>query len=399
VSDNNLNKKFFTEADSPVPLLPADMAWHNMLQKLDEPEEKKRRFIILIPPFVWVLLIGAGLLLWLTQQNTTVTTKHAKHTIVGKEPGNVTKNISTTQQIETNTSQPKSSKDIYTFAPTLTAQSQNKRSAHAKHKSDEQLRTVKENATGGNDERSLPFAFPERVTFTDPISVQAHQPLTSLVNTPKEDSVSKAVWVEAGLQWNIPAPVNGNDHYLSGPNGKDQPWQYLLPGIWLSVNKNKQRIIVSANAYISAPLPNKYYGGGSVPIQDSMSVYGQKRMVKMFGYQTSLQYGYKLADHWWLSGGISANWWKKGLVSAHAADSISTFKPFLYSVNINEESAVNGFQMNANAALSYQFKACEAILQLNAPFNKTIKNVQSPIWIRVGVRWRLTPPMAHPLPH
>lgn len=376
MSENNLNKKFFTEADSPVPLLPVDMAWNNMQQKLDEPEERKRRFIIWIPPFVWILfgalLTGAAAMIWNGQRKEIITTKHTTQTVTAGKPN-----------------QFKSCKEIFTTVPTLTAQSQSKRSAHVKHKSDEQLLTVKETATGGEDERTLPFAFPERVMLTDTISVQAFLPLPSFNKPPKEDSVSKAVWVEAGLQWNVQVPVNGNDHYLSGPNGKDQPWQYLLPGVWLSVNKNKQHIIVSANPFVSAPLTDKSYGWGLVPTRDSLTVYGQKRMVKMFGYQASLQYGYKLADHWWLSGGISANWWKKGLVYAWAADSISTFKPFLYSINTKEESAVTRFQISANAALNYQFKACEAILQVNAPFNKAIKTVQSPLWIQMGVRWRL----------
>lgn len=385
MSENNLNRKFFTEADSPVPLLPADMAWDNMQKKLNEPEEKKRRFIIWIPPFIWILfgalLTGAVAMIWNGQRKGIITTKDTKQTVAAGKPN-----------------QFKSSKDIFTSEPTLTAQSQNKRTAHATKMIVKLCRTVKENSTGGDDdERSLPFAFPERVVLTDSISVQAYVPLPSFFNEPpKEDSVNKAVWVEAGLHWNVPVPVEGNDHYLLGPNGKDQPWQYLLPGVWLSVNKNKQRIIVSANPFVSAPLTDKSYGWGAVPVRDSIPVVGQKRMVKMFGYQASLQYGYKLGDHWWLSGGISANWWKKGLVYARPADSVSRFKPFLYSVNTKDESAVTGFQMSAIAALSYQFKACEAILQVNAPFTETIKKVQSPLWIRLGVRWRLTSSKVYP---
>lgn len=377
MNDHNLNKRFFTEADSPVPLIPADIAWDEMQKKLD-PEEKKRRLIIWIPPvgclLFGALLISAVTIIWFGQQKETVTTKHTTHTVAVGKPN-----------------QFKNNKDIYTPIPTLTAQNPNKCSAHVTKTLKKLRPPVTENATGGdNDVRSLPFAFPERVALTDSISVQAYLPLASLFNkTPKEDSVSKAIWVQAGLHWNVPVPVESNDHYLLGPNGKDQPYQYLLPGIWLSVNKNKQRIIVSANPFVSAPLPNKYYGNGLAPLNDSMSFYAHKRMVKMFGYQGSLQYGYQFAPHWWLNGGLSANWWKKGLVYARSADTVTSYKSFLYSVNTKDENAVTGFQLSANAALSYQFKALEAILQVNTPFKRTIQNVRTPLEIRVGVRWRL----------
>lgn len=385
MSDQNLNKRFFTEADSPVPLIPADMAWDNMQQKLDQPEKKKRRFIIWIPPMgcmlLVVLLTGAAAIMWYGLQKERVTTRKPKYTAAVSIPYS-------SQTANSLNKQPVTQIKIKENIPTLTAYNQNKRSVYAKTP-EKRRRTVKENATGGGyDEQSLPFAFPERVAFTDPILVQAYLPLPSLFHKPnKEDSVSKAVWVEAGLHWNVPVPVEGNDHYLLGPNGKAQPYQYLLPGIWLSINKNKQRLILSANPFVSAPLPNKYYDKGLVSLNDSISVYSQKRMVKMFGYQASLQYGYQFAGHWWLNGGISANWWKKGLVSATSADSLVIYKPFLYSVHTKDENAVTALQLSANAALSYQFKSCEAVLQLNVPFNAT--RVQSPLWMRVGVRWRL----------
>lgn len=50
---------------------------------------------------------------------------------------------------------------------------------------------------------------------------------------------------------------------------------------------------------------------------------------------------------------------------------------------------VTGFQLSANTSLSYQFKALEAVLQLNIPFKESIKNTNTPVWVNLGVRWRL----------
>jgi hypothetical protein len=57
VTDNNLNKKYFTEEDSPVPLIPTDIAWDHMRQKLNNemPDKKKRRF------FIWIPHVGCAL--------------------------------------------------------------------------------------------------------------------------------------------------------------------------------------------------------------------------------------------------------------------------------------------------------------------------------------------------
>lgn len=109
----------------------------------------------------------------------------------------------------------------------------------------------------------------------------------------------------------------------------------------------------------------------------------------MFGYQAGLQYAYRITDNWWLGSGIDGNWWRKGLVLAKPVDSFSSRKPFLYTVNPKTEEKVTDFQISGNLALGYQHKAWEAVMQVSTPFNLTIKGIPSPIWLRLGVRWRL----------
>ncbi len=166
-----------------------------------------------------------------------------------------------------------------------------------------------------DDEKKLPFSFPKLTPLTDTILVKANLPLAVPLQAEKEDSMHKAVWVEAGLQWNAPVPTRGNEHYLKG-NGNNQVTTLLIPGIWFSVNKGKQRLLASVNPFVSAPLPDKYYGWGMVPATDTMDLLGQKKMIKMFGYQASLQYGYRFGNNFLLGGGFDATWWKKGLVYA-----------------------------------------------------------------------------------
>jgi hypothetical protein len=147
--------------------------------------------------------------------------------------------------------------------------------------------------------------------------------------------------------------------------------------------------MATLNPFVSAPMPDKSFGAGMVPINDSMQMYAHKRMVKMFGYQAGLQYAYRFTGHWWLGSGIDGNWWRKGLVLAESDDTIAIRKPFLYAVNPKTEEKMTSFQMSANLALGYQYKDWEAVMQVSTPFGNTIKGISSPIWLRLGVRWRL----------
>jgi hypothetical protein len=220
--------------------------------------------------------------------------------------------------------------------------------------------------------------------------VQANRPLPALLfpQPTTDSSRKKKFWIEAGLQWNVQVPFEGYNYYLKGPDGNNQFYRLLLPGIWGAVNRNRHRLIVVVNPFVSAPLPAKKYGDGMVPVTDSFSLFGHKKMVKMFGAHGQLQYAYRLTSRWSLGAGVDATWWNKGLVLANPPDSGIGFKPFLYYIKPKEEG-IKTFQMSASLSLSYQFKAGEGILQISQPFNKTIQGVPSPVWLRLGIRWRL----------
>lgn len=109
----------------------------------------------------------------------------------------------------------------------------------------------------------------------------------------------------------------------------------------------------------------------------------------MFGYQAGVQYAYRITDRWWLGSGIDGNWWRKGLMLVKPVDSFSFIKPFLYTVNSKTEEKITNFQLSANIAMGYQYKDWEAVMQISTPFNKTIEGISSPVWLRLGVRWRL----------
>lgn len=466
MSNNNLNRKFFTEEDSPVPLIPTNSAWDHMHKKLEQemPEKKKRRLFFWIPPFVGilftVLITGAAVIIWWGQhitktlqvknENDTVQYPELKDSVsasisLNNNPGTVNtrdaqpveadnKNIASSKNNKSpvnandnagsiaakgnkqptgvladtrisrqlpalNTFKAKNIQQPFSSVPTLTANDQNgdiiyqkKRPNRKWYHPGKSSRPVTSAKAREEDNGILPLFFSQQIVVRDTIAVKTDRSLPGVLfqSPAKIDSVRKnAFWVEAGVQWNIPVPFNGFKYYLKGADGKNQVYRLVLPGVWVSVNKNRQRIMATVNPFITAPMPDKNFGTGMVPINDSMQVYSSKRMIKMFGYQAGLQYAYRFTGHWWLGSGIDGNWWRKGLVLAKSVDSSAINKAFLYAVNPKAEEKITSFQMSTNLALGYQYKNCEAIMQVSTPFSKTIKGISSPIWLRLCVRWRL----------
>jgi hypothetical protein len=418
VTDNNLNKKFFTEEDSPVPLIPTDTAWVAMDKKLDE-EEKKRRFIIWIPLRIYglfaVLLTGAAVIIWWGQHITKTLLVKNEDGMVQYPKDSITTSTAVNNNNPTivnirdgaglradtikNTHKAKNIQQPFSPEPTLTANDPNgdktylkKRPKRKGYHPVESSRPVTSAAAREKEDGTLPFVFTQKIVVTDTISVQTERSLPGVLfqSPAKADSIRKnAFWVEAGVQWNIPVPFDGFRYYMKGADGKNQVYRLVLPGVWLSVNKNRHRIMATVNPFVSTPMPDENFGAGMVPINDSMQFYAHKRMVKMFGYQAGLQYAYRLTGHWWLGSGLDGNWWRKGLVLAKSDDTIAIRNPFFYTINPKTEEKMTSFQMSANLALGYQYKDWEAILQVNTPFGNTIKGISSPIWLRLGVRWRL----------
>lgn len=252
----------------------------------------------------------------------------------------------------------------------------------------------------GNDQeaaagRYLPFATPRLIATTGNICITTNSQLPGVLfpEKPSPDSNrNNSFIVSAGLQWQAPVPFSGRDHYFKGPNAKDQPYQLLIPGFWLGARKNKHQLIATITPFTAASLPTRYYEKGNAPINDrriSDSPLVYKSIVKVFGLQTGLHYNYNITAHWWIGAGTDAHWWNKGLVLAKPVNDTAGIRSFLYSTNSNEEKKITPFQISALIETSYQLNAWEGILQLSRPWNATIKGQSQPLWLRLGIRYRL----------
>jgi len=402
VSENNLNKKYFTEEDSPIPLIPTDMAWENMLEKLNPPEKRKRRMFFWIPPvgcatFVFLLLAG-GMIMWWQQAKKPEVLLSQKNTTEANAKKKTTYTHDRSLNAENDTMPPIATQQTVTNKTTRTADygsgaKQQPEKMHRARVFNQRNRKGIDPVASKNRQSeyssSFSFSWPHIIDATGDtaISVQIARalPVDLFPKQPSPDTVrTKQYIVSAGLQWQIPVPFTGTDYYFKGPDGGSQPYRLFIPGVWLGIEKGKHQLIAHFIPFASTPLPNRSYERGLVRTTDSLVAY--KSMVKTFGLQTGLYYHYQLNKNWWIGAGIDGNWWKKGLV---LADDTLGYKPFLYSTTPKKENKLTPFQLSTGIETGVRIHTWEGILQLNRPWNATLKGLQPPVWLRVTVRYQL----------
>jgi len=409
VTDNNLNKKYFTEEDSPVSLIPTDAAWDHMREKINTemPDKKKRRFFIWIPPVgcAMFILLGAAVLSLLFYHHTATFSHSNKKNAIAFTNQSIDSSLnkrsvtSNENSIQKEQSHDRHKHLISEQTPpkrtTLTANSAtgSMRQSATQHFRKKTTKRVERGPLEEPIETNPEPLWPSSTVLSNSasISIEAKRslPVALLSPAPSPDSTHKTnLFFSAGLEWQVPVPFNGFKYSLKGPDGKDQLYRVLLPGVWLSANKGRQRIIATVNPFVNMPMPDKNYGLASVLLDPARSVIVNKRMVKIFGCQAGLSYSYQFQDHWRVGARVDGNWWKKALVLAQPNDSSGT-KPFLYSVNAKDEEKMKSFQLSGNIQLSWQRNAWEGLLQLSTPFSTTLRGIPSPVWLRLGVRWRL----------
>lgn|GEM_PF-1383910 len=424
MNDKPFNNNFFTEENSPVPLIPPDQAWEAMQVKLDNPPpgQKRRRTLLWLPPvgcvLVLLLLLGGGYGIWMyttlqpskgytdqpaEQLTTPLATKSKEPQSQGaatNDPASQEQPIALshkdTSSLTRNTvTEEKALLTSKTTHPIQSAQRGNSgmRSIrlHQKPKLPE-LTTVAPLAAAS----AVPANFLRPSTVAGvhyPASIwvvpykaprpawlpEDHSTNGSSGNQPAR----KVVWA-AGLQVEVPVPISGVDVYFKNPDAKDRFLQPLIPGIWGSVRKNRHRITTEFKPFANALLPDRPFSSARTVLPDS-SIVSSRTMVKVFGMQFGLHYAYEIRPDWWLGAGLTGSIWKKALIHG---DSLGSFS-VLYGVHHSEEPRLRTFQPGVSIQVSYRKNAWEGMLQVESPFNATARGGPHPVWARLGLRLRL----------
>lgn len=404
--ENNLHKRDFSEEDSPIPVIPTDAAWEAMRHQLDEgmPQKKKRRFLYWIFPIgctalLLCILALSGLFWWHFNHKSSSGNSNRSHGSDIHLPEAKTNDEKINRQ-----QQPK--RNITGNIPEKNQQKKNDRSRiHLKNTA---LRIASDNETTLNnpswrqdvqnyanpDDNSLAYSLPQRTSIL-PYTAAVRMPVTAMVhsdsNQPAPSTFKKkknAFSFSAGLQWQVPVPLNGTDYFLKGSNGRSQFYQLLLPAGWIAASFKKHHLTLEVAPFHNMLMPaNNFYTATSPAFDDITS----KSLVKVFGARAGLQYGYQFASQWRIQGGVYGNWWHKGLVAVTKLNDSSANGRSTYSVSIRprDEQRFRPFQPSAGIAINYQHGALEGLLQVERPFSETLKGVHAPVLLSVMLRWRL----------
>jgi hypothetical protein len=61
----------------------------------------------------------------------------------------------------------------------------------------------------------------------------------------KQEDIANNIIVEAGLQWNLPVPINGSNSYFAGPNGCVATLSLIISGALDKPNRPKTHVYFS----------------------------------------------------------------------------------------------------------------------------------------------------------
>lgn len=114
-----------------------------------------------------------------------------------------------------------------------------------------------------------------------------------------------------GLYWKAAMPLNGSGYYFTGPNNRSQPYNPLIPGIWLSRHNEQHEILLLVkpaewtgygNNVIKTDSYIRKYGPDSLPAY--VLVGKTTSFIKSGGIYAGLQYNYHLNENFVIGAGL-----------------------------------------------------------------------------------------------
>jgi hypothetical protein len=214
--------------------------------------------------------------------------------------------------------------------------------------------------------------------------------------------------LQFGLHWKAAIPVNGSSYYFTGPNNRSQPYNPLIPGIWLSWRNDPHEILllvkpaewtVYGNNVIKADTSNRKYGNDSFP--SYVLVRKTTSFIKSGGIYAGLQYNYHLNENFVIGAGIGYQSLGQTLGLQQIKRIVDTgangrsFPDTLFTVK--SDSLTNRYLRSslilAKFEVAYKLGAADlgaAVLwPLTPAFTGKSREQKKPLNFQLFIRWRL----------
>lgn len=219
------------------------------------------------------------------------------------------------------------------------------------------------------------------------------------------DDVGTAWSWQYGLQWKAAVPLNGSKYYFTGTNTRSEPYNLLIPGIWLSTTINSRHefmlLVKPAEWYFYNNKVFRKDTGQIVDHSDSIIKILTRRktttLIKTGGWYGSLQYNYHINNNWLVGAGIGYHLRVGALAYQQTYKNLSDtlLTDSLYSMQKNEESnkyLASSF-ITGKLEVTYHFNAMDAgatlLMPLTNAFTDKSLNKSRPLNVQLFVRWRI----------
>ncbi|OQP56875.1 hypothetical protein A3860_09840 [Niastella vici] len=204
-----------------------------------------------------------------------------------------------------------------------------------------------------------------------------------------------------GPQWKATIPLYGTQYYFTGTNTLSQPYNLLIPGIWVSAmahDKHEIMLLVKpAEWYFYNKDPFRKDSGFVIRNFDSIPVKSNTRLIKTGGWYGSLQYNYHINEKWIVGAGIGFHLRSGGLAyqQSYKRFSDTLVTDSLYNINNSKDSIkyLSSSFISGKIELAYRFGALDAgvalLMPLTNPFTDKSLNKSRPLNAQLFIRWRI----------
>jgi hypothetical protein len=211
-----------------------------------------------------------------------------------------------------------------------------------------------------------------------------------------------------GLHWKVTIPLKGDGHYSTAPNNSSQPFNPLIPGIWLSRHNEQHEILLLVkpaewtiynNNVIKTDSSTRKYGNDSLPV--NVRLRHTTSFLKSGGIYAGLQYNYHISENFVMGAGIGYQTLGQTLGLKQTKRKIDTgsfgasFPDTLFTVK--GDSLTNRYMRSslilAKFEAAYKLGMLDlgaaVVFPLTSAFTSQSKDQQRPLSVQVFVRWRL----------
>lgn len=204
-----------------------------------------------------------------------------------------------------------------------------------------------------------------------------------------------------GPQWKATIPLYGTQYYFTGTNTRNETFNLLIPGIWVSAMANDKHeimlLVKPAEWYFYNKDPFRIDSGFVIRNFDSIPVRNYTRLIKTGSWYGSLQYNYHINEKWVVGAGIGFHLRSGALACQQSykrfADSLVTGS--LYNINNSKDSIkylASSF-ISGKIELAYRLRSFDAgatlLMPLTNAFTGKSLNKSRPLNAQLFIRWRI----------